>query len=146
MDFTSAAQNLVTEAGGVHLNSSGLYLPPQWALHTGLSRDLSALPGLMLTAVLGKFRLKVQESLWRDSFSKTAHKVLPLTSKQPVKGSQDSCSKTKQQRGRGRTEACTGHVYTHLHVLATMLLSSMPDRLKTTNFHQLPPSKPATGS
>lgn len=42
----------VLQLGRVHLKSSGLYLPPQGALHMGLSRDLPALPGLMLTALL----------------------------------------------------------------------------------------------
>lgn len=73
----------VLQLGGVHLNNSGLYLPQQWTLHMKLSRDLQVLPGLVLTTALVMFRLKPKESLWSDSFSKTAPKVLSLTSKQP---------------------------------------------------------------
>lgn len=63
MDFTSLAQNLGTAAGGGHVNNSGLYLPPQWALHMELSRDTAALPGLVLTTGLVMLWFKLKESL-----------------------------------------------------------------------------------
>lgn len=74
----------------------------------------TARPGLATALVM--LSLELKESLWSDSFSRTAQKVPLLTSKPPRARQARLLQQTKQQRGRGRTEACTGPVYTQLHV------------------------------
>lgn len=132
----------VLQLGGAN---SGLYLPPQGALHMVLSRDLAALPGLVLTTGLVMFRFKLKENLRSDSFSKTTHKVLPFTSKQTqCKAVKIPASKQGSKEDMAEQKPALG-TFTHIY-MSLLHLTSKPDRPKNTNFHRLPTSKPATGS
>lgn len=136
----------VLQLGRVHLKSPGLYLPPQGALHVGLSRDLPALPGLMLTTLLPCSGWSFKTA-YREIPSAKLHIKLFLSSvNNQWKAVEIHAAKQSSKEDAAEQKPTLGmftNIYTSL--LRCFWVQSQT-RPKTTNFHWMPPSKPATGS